>query len=93
MKTKIQSKVLAAGIILAALANSSSARAGALTIGPDYKKPETTVPGTYQAAGRLLESNEAAFDHVPKGRWWEVFLGTAKHSTNSSPRPPKPTRS
>src|SRR5262245_4299634 len=47
--------------------------AGPLTIGPDYKRPDTAVPPHYKATelGDWKEGNP--LDHLPKGPWWEFF--------------------
>ena len=47
--------------------------AGPLTVGPDYKRPETEIPTEYKAAplGTWKEAQPA--DHLPKGNWWELF--------------------
>jgi len=50
---------------------SGSAQAGALTIGPDYKKPTNAVSGEFRDVPEWKEGTP--MDAQPKGRWWEVF--------------------
>jgi multidrug efflux pump len=67
-----------AGLILAAwLLSPFSAKAGSLTIGPDYRKPTNSVPNNYKAVELGQWKEGRPLDSVPKGRWWEVF-----HDTN-----------
>jgi multidrug efflux pump len=58
---------------LALLLAASTANAGPLTVGPDYRQPTNQVPATYKAAelGRWTEG--LPLDNVPKGNWWAVF--------------------
>jgi hydrophobe/amphiphile efflux-1 (HAE1) family protein/NodT family efflux transporter outer membrane factor (OMF) lipoprotein len=67
-----------AGILLfASVLFPSSAQAGALTIGPDYKQPTNSVPENYKAMEFGQWKEGRPLDNVPKGNWWEVF-----HDTN-----------
>ncbi|HXC98752.1 MAG TPA: efflux transporter outer membrane subunit [Verrucomicrobiae bacterium] len=67
----------AAGILLmAALLSPSSARAGMLTIGPDYKQPTNTVPQNYKAVELGQWKVGRPLDGVPKGNWWNIFGDT-----------------
>jgi len=40
-------------------------------VGPDYKKPEVTVPQQYKEVGTWVVATPS--DSVPKGKWWEAF--------------------
>jgi multidrug efflux pump len=51
----------------------SSAGAGPLTIGPDYRKPTNTVPASYKAVELGAWKEGRPLDNVPKGPWWELF--------------------
>jgi hydrophobe/amphiphile efflux-1 (HAE1) family protein/NodT family efflux transporter outer membrane factor (OMF) lipoprotein len=63
-----------AGVVaLALLLTVSSATAGLLTVGPDYKQPTNSVPASYKAV-ELGEWKEGRpLDDVTKGSWWEIF--------------------
>ena len=53
-----------------------SARAGWLTVGPDYRSLTNAVPAEYKAV-ELGEWKEGRpLDTVPKGNWWEIFGDT-----------------
>jgi outer membrane protein, multidrug efflux system len=52
------------------------ARAGWLTIGPDYQSPTNSVPAAYKAAKLGSWKEGRPLDTVPKGNWWEVFNDT-----------------
>ena len=63
-----------AGIfLLAAVLSPFSARAGMLTIGPDYQPPTNSVPGSYKAEELGQWKEGRPLDNVPKGEWWTVF--------------------
>ena len=63
-----------AGILLfASVLSPSSAQAGALTIGPDYKPPTNSVPENYKAMELGQWKEGRPLDSVPKGNWWEIF--------------------
>jgi multidrug efflux pump len=64
-----------AGILLAAalLCLATSAAAGPLTVGPDYKEPTNSVPAKYKAEELGDWKRGQPLDHVPKGNWWDVF--------------------
>jgi outer membrane protein, multidrug efflux system len=47
--------------------------AGALTVGPDYKRPATELPVGYKAAQYGEWKEARPLDHLPKGNWWEIF--------------------
>jgi len=49
------------------------AKAGVLTIGPDYKAPTNSAPGEYKAAELGSWKQGQPLDAVPKGSWWQVF--------------------
>jgi multidrug efflux pump len=67
----------AAGILLmVALLSPSPARAGMLTIGPDYKQPTNSVPENYKAEELGQWKVGRPLDGVPKGNWWEIFGDT-----------------
>ncbi len=66
----------AAGIVLIASLLSSSAQAGRLTIGPDYRPPTNSVPESYKAVELGNWKEGRPLDTVPKGNWWEVFNDT-----------------
>jgi multidrug efflux pump len=51
----------------------SSAHAGLLTVGPDYKQPTNSVPENYKAVELGAWKEGQPLDHVPKGNWWEIF--------------------
>jgi multidrug efflux system outer membrane protein len=67
----------ATGIIIAAvLFGFTSANAGMLTIGPDYKAPTNSAPAQYKSAESGSWKVGAPLDGVPKGNWWEFFGDT-----------------
>src|SRR3954469_1412616 len=41
-------------------------------VGPDYRRPTTTVPAQYKAEALGSWKEGQPLDHVPKGVWWEV---------------------
>jgi multidrug efflux system outer membrane protein len=47
--------------------------AGSLTIGPDYRRPETELPAQYKAAELGTWKQARPADHLAKGSWWEIF--------------------
>ena len=51
----------------------SSAKAGLLTVGPDYQQPTNSVPANYKSAGLGAWKESRPLDNVPKGNWWEIF--------------------
>jgi hydrophobe/amphiphile efflux-1 (HAE1) family protein/NodT family efflux transporter outer membrane factor (OMF) lipoprotein len=51
----------------------SSVSAGRLTIGPDYKRPTNSVPGSYKAVDLGSWKEGKPLDNAPKGAWWQVF--------------------
>ena len=63
--------------ILATVASGLSLSAGPLTIGPDYKRPETDAPARFKAEDAGQWKVGAPSDHISKGAWWEIF-GDAK---------------
>ena len=66
-----------AGIVtLLLLAAIAPARAGWLTIGPDYYPPTNSVPAVYKAAELGSWKEGRPLDTVPKGNWWEVYNDT-----------------
>ncbi|HTL57597.1 MAG TPA: efflux transporter outer membrane subunit [Candidatus Limnocylindrales bacterium] len=60
-------------LVVALTLASSSARAGVLTVGPDYKSPTNSFPADYKAAELGSWKEGQPLDQVPKGNWWEVF--------------------
>jgi multidrug efflux system outer membrane protein len=54
---------LTAGLLLSSVA--------AFAVGPNYKKPDVTTPGAWQAPAPWHEANP--LDHIPKGNWWTLF--------------------
>jgi len=48
----------------------TSARAGLLTIGPDYKRPTNAIPPTYKAAELGACKKGRPLDNLLKGIWW-----------------------
>jgi outer membrane protein, multidrug efflux system len=59
--------------ILAILTGGLCLSAGPLTIGPDYKRPETDAPARFKAEDIGQWKVGAPSDHIPKGSWWEIF--------------------
>lgn len=47
--------------------------AGALTVGPDYKRPTNNAAPHYKAESLGDWKEGQPLDHVPKGAWWEIF--------------------
>ncbi len=74
------SAVVSAFIILGLLVSTVPARAGLLTIGPDYKAPTNTVTENYKASENGTWKEGQPLDNVPKGNWWEVFGDTNLNS-------------
>jgi hydrophobe/amphiphile efflux-1 (HAE1) family protein/NodT family efflux transporter outer membrane factor (OMF) lipoprotein len=71
------SSAAATGIITVALLFSIvSAKAGWLTVGPDYKQPTNFVPASYKAVAFGNWKEGRPLDNVPKGNWWEIFGDT-----------------
>ncbi|HEU5069748.1 MAG TPA: efflux transporter outer membrane subunit [Verrucomicrobiae bacterium] len=64
--------VVALGLMLAA----SPARAGLLTVGPDYQTPTNAAPGQYKEAAVGTWQEGHPLDTLPKGSWWEVYDDT-----------------
>jgi len=63
-----------AGVVaLVLLLTVSSATAGLLTVGPDYKQPTNSVPANYKAVELGAWKEGRPIDNVPKGSWWEIF--------------------
>jgi len=68
----------AAGLVgLGLLFAIPSAQAGWLKVGPDYKRPPTSVPTDYKAAELGNWKQGEPLDNVPKGNWWQVFHDSA----------------
>ncbi len=63
----------AAAAIVALLILVPSARAGLLTVGPDYHAPTNSAPSDYKATELGAWKEGRPLDNVPKGNWWEVF--------------------
>ncbi len=49
------------------------AKAGLLTVGPDYHQPSNSVPSEYKAEELGAWKAGRPLDNVPKGMWWQVF--------------------
>ena len=58
---------------IALLLAVSSANAGLLTVGPDYRQPTNSVPANYKATDLGAWKKGRPLDDVPKGNWWEIF--------------------
>lgn len=54
-----------------------SAKAGLLTVGPDYHHPTNAVAPEYKAVELGAWKQGRPLDNVPRGNWWEIF-GDAK---------------
>jgi len=53
---------------------ASTALASIPSVGPDYKRPETTVPPEYRYASTQVDWKSAApSDGAPRGTWWALF--------------------
>ncbi len=63
----------AALIIVGLALTVATAKAGPLTVGPDYKQPTNSVPAEYKAVELGDWKTGSPLDNVPKGRWWEIF--------------------
>jgi hydrophobe/amphiphile efflux-1 (HAE1) family protein/NodT family efflux transporter outer membrane factor (OMF) lipoprotein len=70
------SVVVTSLIVIGLLLGSAPAKAGWLTIGPDYKAPTNSVPASYKATEMGTWKPGQPLDNVPKGRWWEIFSDT-----------------
>ncbi len=66
-----------AGIVAVALLISLvPARAGWLTVGPDYHPPTNAIPANYKSAENGAWEQGQLLDNVPKGAWWKIFGDT-----------------
>jgi hydrophobe/amphiphile efflux-1 (HAE1) family protein/NodT family efflux transporter outer membrane factor (OMF) lipoprotein len=63
--------------ILMLLLAVSPAKAGLLTVGPDYHPPTNSAPADYKAVDLGAWKEGRPLDNVPRGAWWQVF-GDAK---------------
>ena len=73
-----------AGILVAAwLCSVAPAKAGWLTVGPDYKAPTNSAPASYKAAELGNWKEGRPLDNLPKGNWWEVFGDTNLNALES----------
>jgi hydrophobe/amphiphile efflux-1 (HAE1) family protein/NodT family efflux transporter outer membrane factor (OMF) lipoprotein len=63
----------AAAAIVLLLCAVAPARAGVLTVGPDYHQPTNSNPADYKAEELGAWKEGRPLDHVPKGNWWEIF--------------------
>jgi hydrophobe/amphiphile efflux-1 (HAE1) family protein/NodT family efflux transporter outer membrane factor (OMF) lipoprotein len=71
------SSAVATGIVAVALLSTiASAKAGWLTVGPDYQPPTNSVPANYKAVDLGSWKEGRPLDNVPKGNWWEIFGDT-----------------
>lgn len=57
------------------LALAGTAFSQITTVGPDYQRPETSVPAKYKSG--IIWREARPLDGLPKGAWWRVF-GDAK---------------
>jgi len=64
---------VSAALALAAILSSS-----ACTVGPDYKRPAATVPGTYKEDANWHPAQPG--DNTLRGKWWEIFGDDALNS-------------
>src|SRR5437762_405484 len=72
--TALGSAGATAGVAAAALLfGVVSAKAGLLTVGPDYQPPTNSVPASYKAVELGAWKEGRPLDNVPKGNWWEIF--------------------
>lgn len=55
------------------LAASAALLTGCISVGPDYERPEVEIAESYKAASVGDWKEGEPLDHLPKGRWWEVF--------------------
>jgi len=51
----------------------STAKAGLLTVGPDYNRPTNAAAASYKAAELGDWKQGEPLDQVPKGAWWKIF--------------------
>jgi len=64
------SSAAATGIVtIALLFTIVSAKAGLLTIRPDYKQPSNSVPANYKAVELGNWKQGQPLDNLPKGNW------------------------
>jgi NodT family efflux transporter outer membrane factor (OMF) lipoprotein len=62
----------AAAIVLLLL-SIAPAKAGLLTVGPDYKALSNSAPAEYKAVELGSWKQGQPLDSVPKGTWWQIF--------------------
>src|ERR1700679_3047078 len=60
-------------LIVGLFALTVSARAGSLTVGPDYQAPTNALPTQYKGLETGNWKLGQPLDNVPKGNWWEAF--------------------
>ena len=60
-------------LFIGILSVAVSARAGVLTVGPDYQAPTNALPAQYKAVELGHWKEGRPLDQVPKGDWWTVF--------------------
>jgi len=65
---------VAAAVLL--LTVVSSAQAGPLTVGPDFKEPTNAIPAEYKDGQLGNWKTGQPLDNVPKGNWWTIFNDT-----------------
>src|SRR5882724_6563870 len=63
----------AAAVIIVLMLTFGSAKAGILTVGPDYHQPSNSAPAEYKAMELGAWKEGRPLDNVPKGNWWQVF--------------------
>ena len=62
------SRLFAAGSVFA-----SALLLAACAVGPDYQRPETTLPQQWQEANGTAWKTAIPQDAQPKGEWWKIF--------------------
>ncbi len=63
----------ATAAIVLLLLGIAPAKAGLLTIGPDYKAPTNSAPAEYKAAELGSWKQGQPLDAMPRGTWWQIF--------------------
>jgi multidrug efflux pump len=63
-------------LVTGLLLTTATARAGILTVGPDYHAPTNAAPAQYKAVDLGEWKEGRPLDNVPKGNWWELFGDT-----------------
>jgi multidrug efflux system outer membrane protein len=82
MKTILQRILFVVEMIC--LGSEGGARAGLLTVGPDYRPPTNAVPPAYKAVDLGAWKEGRPLDNLPKGNWWEIFLDPELNSLEAA---------